>query len=72
MTPRVRRYARDIAFWHGIPASEILSSNIKRHVALARGDVMRRLRREGHTTTQIGRWLKRDHSTVVYWTGARK
>ncbi len=68
MTPRVRSYARDIAFWHGVPVSAILSDNIKRPIARARGDVMRRLRADGFSTPQIGRWLKRDHSTVIYWT----
>ncbi len=68
MTPRVRAYAEEIGFWHGVPASKILSPSHEHHASHARGDLMRRLRAEGFSTVQIGRWLHRDHSTVVYWT----
>lgn len=72
MTPRVRRYAADIAFWHGIQPAQIFSLTRGRlPVATARADVMRRLRADGFHTHQIGRWLGRDHSTVVYHTSPR-
>lgn len=68
MTPRVRLYAEEIGFWHGVKPRAIMSRSQKRPVAHARGDVMRRLRRDGFTTTQIGKWMGRNHATVVYWT----
>jgi chromosomal replication initiation ATPase DnaA len=37
----------------------------------ARTDVMRRLHDNGFSTSQIGRWLQRDHSTVIYHLRAR-
>lgn len=70
-TPRVRQYVDEIGFWHGIPASAILSRAQGHHVSHARADVMRRLRKEGFSVVQIGRWLDRDHSTVTYWTTDR-
>lgn len=66
--PRVRRYVGEIAFWHGVNAREILSRNRAATIAAARADVMRRLRRDGFSTPQIGRWLDRDHSTIIHHT----
>ena len=68
MTPRVRLYAEQAASDHRVTADAILSASARRPVARARGDVMRRLRADGFTVTQIGRWLGRDHSTVSHWT----
>lgn len=67
MTPRLSKYAREIAFWHGVSTAEIFA---KRRgdatVARARADVMRRLRADGFSLPQIGRWMHRDHTTVLY------
>lgn len=71
MTPRVRQYADEIAFWHGTTPAAIFGRKRDNAVAVARGDVMRRLRSDGFGTVQIGRWLGRDHSTVSYWTNDR-
>lgn len=66
-TPRVLQYAEEIAFWHGVEPAAVLGPSRDRRNSRARGDVMRRLRSEGFTSVQIGRWLNRDHSTVLYW-----
>jgi len=68
LTPRVRRYASDIAFWHGVSERDIFSRTRAQPFAIARADLMRRLRRDGFSYTQIGRWLQRDHTTVIHHT----
>jgi chromosomal replication initiation ATPase DnaA len=70
--PRVQRYAEQIAAERGLLASAILSNSRKRPIAWARGELMRRLRKDGFTTHQIGRWLGRDHSVVLYWLHHRQ
>lgn len=64
--PRVRLYACIAAAEHHVNIGEVLGSSRTRPAVLARWDVMRRLRNDGFSTPQIGRWLDRDHSTVVY------
>jgi chromosomal replication initiation ATPase DnaA len=72
MTPRVRQYIAEIAFWHGLPAAAIIAPSRARGAVMdARTDVMRRLHDNGFSTSQIGRWLQRDHSTVIYHLRAR-
>jgi chromosomal replication initiation ATPase DnaA len=66
MTPRVRRYAKEIGAQHGVPASEILGRSRFRQIVRARADVMRRLRADGFSLLQIGMWMKRDHTTVLH------
>ncbi|RYG90130.1 MAG: hypothetical protein EON59_00690 [Alphaproteobacteria bacterium] len=68
MTPRVQQYAREAAEWHGVEVGDILGRSRKLLHCEARAAVMRWLRRDGFSTVQIGAWLNRDHSTVVYWT----
>lgn len=65
MPVRVFGHAIEAALDHGTTVSAILSRDRTAIVSRARRAVMHRLRQEGATTTQIGRWLGRDHSTVV-------
>ncbi|MET0439185.1 MAG: helix-turn-helix domain-containing protein [Devosia sp.] len=64
-TARVRQYAREEAARFGCSASEILSPLRRWDVVAARRAVMRRLRDDGFSTPQIGKWLDRDHTTVL-------
>lgn len=66
MTPRAIRYAEAIAPWHGVTPDDVFSRSRRKIVAAARGDVMYRLREDGFSTTQIGRWLGRDHTSVIH------
>lgn len=50
---------------HGVTLDEFLSSRQTKGAAGARFELCVRLSRLGWTTTQIGRYLGRDHSTVV-------
>lgn len=75
MTPRVRQYVAEAAQRHGTTPEAVM---LKRpqfgkgfprpHCASdARREVMNRLRADGFTVTQVGRWFGVDHSTVSYW-----
>lgn len=71
MTKRVRLYVREAAVRFGVRSSEILSETRGTPTAaMARQAVMRRLREDGFSSLQIGRWLNRDPSTVLH--GARR
>lgn len=63
-TPRVRQYVRDAADAYGVHASEVWGRSRKVPVARARRAVVRRLRDDGFSQSQIGRWLHRHPSTV--------
>lgn len=66
MTPLVHRYADEIGFWHGVGPRDIFSRSRRQSTASARADVMRRLRSDGFSLSQIGRWQGRDHTTVLF------
>ena len=65
MTPRVREYVRIEAKAIGTTPRRVMGPSHKPKDVLARRKVWRRLRDDGFTTTQIGKWTNRDHSTVV-------
>lgn len=66
MTPRVQRYAEEAGAYFGVAADEILSPVRRAKVVRARWAVMRRLSAAGFSSVQIGRWLQRDHATVLH------
>jgi len=77
MTPRVRRYAEEAGTPIGLTADQVLAKVGPRQGAYqflphpagnARRAVMLRLRGDGFTVSQIGRWFGIDASTVSYWT----
>jgi chromosomal replication initiation ATPase DnaA len=75
MTQRVRLYACIEAANHGTTIGRVLGACRSRPEVLARWEVMRRLREDGFSTTLIGHWLHRDHTTVLHGlqqTGGRR
>ena len=68
MTPRVDFYALVAGVRHNVRRTEIFSPSRRLPVLRARKEVMIRLRADGFSTTQIGRWMGRDHSTVIHAT----
>lgn len=66
MTPRVRLYACISAANHGSTIGRVLGECCSRPDVKARWEVMRRLREDGFSSTQIGHWLNRDHSSVLH------
>lgn len=66
MTPRVRLYAALEGAKYGLTIEQVLSECRLRPYVRARWGVMRRLRDDGFTLTQIGAWIGRDHATVFH------
>ena len=66
MTPRVRLYACIAAANHGTSIKRVMGESRTRADVEARWEIMRRLHDDGFSLSQIGRWIKRDHSTVIH------
>jgi chromosomal replication initiation ATPase DnaA len=66
MTPRVHRYAYEAAQELGVEQAAVMGRSRLPVLCQARWRVMKRLRADGFTVKQIGRWLDRDHTTVLY------
>lgn len=69
MTPRVRLYAYEEAQKAGVDAAAVFGRGQTRAVQNARRAVMRRLRDDGFSYTQIGGWLNRDAGNVCAAVG---
>jgi hypothetical protein len=64
--PQWRRILFEVAMAHGIPVVLILGKQRQRPIMAARHELMFRMSREtGLTIADIGRRLKRDHTTVL-------
>ena len=65
----------DVAQQRGVTVKQLASPNRTRHLALARHQVMyEAYATKRFTTPQIGMWMNRDHSSVVYavWKHAER
>lgn len=69
-TDQPRRKMADIALavaaGHGIKLDDLRNSSRARPITAARQEAMLQMVEAGFTTTQIGRFLRRDHTTVVH------
>jgi chromosomal replication initiation ATPase DnaA len=68
MTPREKNL-RDIgaiAQDHGYTVADILGPKRRRHLVSVRNLCVAMLRNKGYSTTEIGRIMNRDHSTIVH------
>jgi chromosomal replication initiation ATPase DnaA len=63
---KIRTIIREVAKITGIPQDDILSPKRDRATARARQMVMWKAHREGHSLTQIGNVLDRDHTSVLH------
>ena len=68
MTPRGRNLAEidAIAELHGYTLADILGKRKQRPLVEVRRKCVVRLRSFGYSTTEIGRIMNRDHSTIVH------
>lgn len=68
MTPRERNLADIglIALRHGFTRYDILGPNKHKTLVRARQDCIAMFRKRGMSTTEIGRIMQRDHSTIVH------
>jgi len=68
MTPRERNLAEidAIAELHGYTVEDILGKSKVRPLVEVRRKCVVRLRKKGYSTTEIGRIMQRDHSTILH------
>jgi chromosomal replication initiator protein len=68
MTPRGRNLAEidAIAELHGYTLADILGKRKQKPLVEVRRKCVVRLRSFGYSTTEIGRIMNRDHSTIVH------
>lgn len=60
------RLIEAVAAEFGLSYGEVIGTGRTRRFVAARAVVARILRDRGWSTTQIGRWLHRDHSTIIH------
>ena len=72
LPPPVASLVRHYANAHGTTVEAILRGCRTRRVGFARRCVIERLRAQGHTLQQIGRWLRLHHTAVMYHLGLLK
>lgn len=56
----------DVSWTSGVPVWDILGRGRCSRMVAARQEVMRRCRLAGYSYPQIGKYLGRDHTTVLY------
>lgn len=73
--PRFQRHAimiREICDRHGVSFQVVCGPDRDRQATMCRREICLALREEGLSSTQIGRIVKRDHTTVLWLTGSLK
>jgi chromosomal replication initiation ATPase DnaA len=67
MTPREKNLADigEIAYKYGYTAEDIVGEKRYRRLVKVRRECVGMLREKGYSTTEIGRIMNRDHSTIV-------
>lgn len=68
MTPREKNLKdiEHLAEGYGYTVADILSPKRHRHLVFVRNLCVFMLRNKGYSTTEIGRIMNRDHSTIVH------
>jgi hypothetical protein len=66
LPPRIRNVIQAHATDHHTTVEEILSSSQMKHTSMARRHACHSLKRMGFSEPEIGRFLRKDHSTVHY------
>jgi hypothetical protein len=69
MTPRVREIIKTVASERGVPVLSIVSHCRIGKVYRARMEVAKRLDACGYGSSQIGRLLHHDHTTILFYLG---
>lgn len=66
---RHQRIIREVCAAHGVRQDRLLRKYGPRRYVPARIELARELDAAGYIPAQIGRWLKRDHTTVLWYIG---
>lgn len=69
MTPETRAILDEVAKLYGIDPAILLIKCRTRKVFQARREVAKRLDARGYSAASIGRILKHDHTTILYYLG---
>lgn len=68
MSDRFKRYVREEAQEAKVPVRCVLErNNRQKAVARARHRIASRLHQDGFTLGQIGQWMGRHHTTILYY-----
>lgn len=67
MTPKEKNLAdiKEIAYKYGYTAEDVLGKSRYKRLVMVRRQCVGMLRAKGYSTTEIGRIMNRDHSTIV-------
>jgi chromosomal replication initiation ATPase DnaA len=67
LTPKEKNLAdiSEIAYKYGYTAEDILGKSRYKRLVMVRRQCVGMLRAKGYSTTEIGRIMNRDHSTIV-------
>lgn len=68
ITPRQKNLndIKEIAEDHRLTLEDILGTSRHKYLVMVRRKCVVMLREKGYSTTEIGRIMKRDHSTIVH------
>jgi chromosomal replication initiation ATPase DnaA len=68
MTPKEKNLADigEIAYKYGYTAEDILGKSRYKRLVMVRRECVGMLRAKGYSTTEIGRIMDRNHSTIVH------
>lgn len=67
LTPKEKNLADigEIAYKYGYTAEDVLGKSRYKRLVMVRRECVGMLRAKGYSTTEIGRIMNRDHSTIV-------
>lgn len=67
LTPKEKNLAdiKEIAYKYGYTAEDVLGKSRYKRLVMVRRQCVGMLRAKGYSTTEIGRIMNRDHSTIV-------
>lgn len=70
MTPT--KIIADVCADRGVAIGDILGKCRKREVVIARAVIAQRLSACGFSSQQIGRWLNKDHTLILWYLGGKR
>ena len=66
LPPKAAEFAREVCERAGIELHQVLGRDRHRRISVVRARVAERWQGEGYSASEIGRWLGRHHTTVLY------
>jgi hypothetical protein len=72
MPPRAKMIIIEAAERHGVKISDLIESCRRKKVFRVRIEIAKALDACGYTSTRIGRYLNKDHTTILFYLGRGK